>query len=272
MRRKRSYSWQAPESVDCTMEEKLPPCWICSCVQVTFPLPVGAMAVSNDGQHVGGFFYVLKTGASWHGPIGRARIVCDLGSVAHCGPISFQPAGGRRAGRTITWDLHNLKPKEDVWIEWYKGFADISINGHWLWKKGGAHGHLEVPGWEAPSSDYAVHPLTPFKRGREVWIPVRLAAQWLDAELEGAPRSGTMTLIRNGSRALFKVGRSKLKTEAGAIALSDSVFERDGTTYIPLQAIVKALGGESHYNPSGRLLITLPEKINKKPEPGVSLD
>ena len=199
----------------------------------------------------------LKTGASWHGPIGRARIVCDLGSVANSGPIWFQPASGRRKGRTITWDLRNFKPKEDMQIKWYRGFEDISINGHWLWKKD-AKGDM-LPDWDYSSMEPARSPAVAFQRGTVVWVPIRLAASWLDATLEREPMEGGVSLTRHGRRALFTVGRAALETEQGAVTLPGSVFERDGAIFIPLQAAVTTFGGESHFNASGGLLITLPK-------------
>ena len=218
----------------------------------------GNLDVNTEQYHLSGFDYVLKTGASWHGPIGHARIVCDLGSIANYGPINFLPVGGRRKGRTITWDLYDFKPKEDVWIGWYKGFADISINGVSLWKQ--SDGKI----MEGPNLEYIEAPAS-FKRGTEVWVPVRLAAQWLGAGLEGEPRENAVTLTRNGRRALATVGQATLETGQGALALPGRVFERNGAIFIPLQSLVKAFGGEAHFNPSGRLLVTLPETTDKKP-------
>jgi hypothetical protein len=211
----------------------------------------GGVDFFSTSIHQSGFNYVLKTGASWHGTIGRAKIVCDLGSVADCGPLRFSPAGGRRKGRTITWDLRNLKPKEDVSIDWYQGFSDVAINGRWLWKQSeNGFPHRDWGNSEEP---------TPFKRGTEVWVPVRLAAEWLNADLEGDPARGAVTLTRNDRRMVCTVGSATLKTEHHAMPLPGNVFKKQGAIFIPLRALVKALGGETHYNASGRLLVTVPE-------------
>lgn len=202
-----------------------------------------------------GFHYVLETGASWHGPIGHARIVCDLGSVANDWPLWFGPDGGKRKGRTITWDLRNFKPDNDVNIGWYPGFSDISVNGQWLWKR--------VDGELTLVSVYDKSDVS-FKRGNVVWAPARFAAIWLNAVLKREPKDNAVSLTRQVHRVLFTVGDASAQTEQGVVALPGRVFKQDDAIYIPLQSLVKAFGGEAHFNPSGRLLITLPTATANK--------
>ena len=87
----------------------------------------GGIDITTPTYLPAGFTYVLKTGASWHGPIGRAKIVCDLGSVANYGPLWFYPASGKREGRTITWDLRNFKP-EKTWTSDGTGVLRTSLS------------------------------------------------------------------------------------------------------------------------------------------------
>jgi hypothetical protein len=69
------------------------------------------------------FTYVLKTGASWKGTIGRARIVCDIAGLRARGPLQFQPAGGKIAGRKVVWEFRNFEPNKDIVVRWFEGFV-----------------------------------------------------------------------------------------------------------------------------------------------------
>lgn len=61
--------------------------------------------------------YVLKTGAAWKGPIGRARIVVEL-PVALVGEdvMEARPGGHRIEGGKLVWDLERFEPEEDVMV------------------------------------------------------------------------------------------------------------------------------------------------------------
>ena len=135
------------------------------------------------------------------------------------GPIAFGPASGRRIGRTIKWDLRQFKPKEDVFLQWYEGFADVAIDGRWPWTTD--HGYL--------SQDWHLENLytRPFKQGIEIWTPVRIAANWLGATLDGDPLKRHATLKRNGISARFTSGSRTLDIAKGSIQLPGKVFVRN---------------------------------------------
>lgn len=63
------------------------------------------------------FTYVLRTGAPWKGPIGRAVIdvrLADGMTHGHLGPA--KPDGAVRTAEGLRWTLGNLEPTEDVTI------------------------------------------------------------------------------------------------------------------------------------------------------------
>ncbi len=62
---------------------------------------------------VGLYVYILRTGASWKGPILRVRIVCHVGGLRDAGPLGISPASYRRRGGRIAWEFHQVEPKAD---------------------------------------------------------------------------------------------------------------------------------------------------------------
>lgn len=80
------------------------------------------------------FSYILRTGASWKGRIGRATVTVDLGPVdprtviglgtKPRGPeeaeMRLTPAGATLSGRTLRWQFTNFEPTRghDVLVAW----------------------------------------------------------------------------------------------------------------------------------------------------------
>jgi hypothetical protein len=63
------------------------------------------------------FTYVLKTGAGWHGSIGKAVIDVRLAEgVTRKHLASIAPAGWRETEKGLRWELTDLEPTEDVVI------------------------------------------------------------------------------------------------------------------------------------------------------------
>lgn len=207
-----------------------------------------------------GFQYILKTGASWHGPIGRARITVDLGSVARCWPVRFQPASGRRTGSRISWDLRNFAPKHDVFIFWFNGFAGVTVNGHPAERLINMDEH--DAGWTFPSWN-GDEGLPPVHSTGDVWLSASTAARWLDAKLAVVSPNRAVRLSRGVRWVEATVGSSKLHTERGDVELPDSVHVRADHLRLPLAAVARALGGSPEWDAAGRLNVRLPE--TKKP-------
>jgi hypothetical protein len=209
----------------------------------------GGAYVTDYG--VAGFNYILRTGASWKGPIGRARIVCDLRGLHNNAPMAFQPAGYRRIGDTVVWDLHNFKPKQDIHIEWTDGFLDIQVNGDPVVKKEKDEGDADMPIWtelEVP---------IPFKQGNDVWLSVRTAADWLDAELTVVKPGRTLRLTHGSRWAEVTVGSPWLRTARGRLAMPHKAYRKERKTIVALRSLVTALGGKATFNKRGRLIVHL---------------
>jgi hypothetical protein len=61
------------------------------------------------------FTYVLKTGAAWHGPIGKAVIDVECGEGLERGHLcDIRLKGHRETGNGVRWELGDLDPEEDV--------------------------------------------------------------------------------------------------------------------------------------------------------------
>ncbi len=203
----------------------------------------GGEFVTSAG--VVGFNYILRTGASWKGPIGRARILCDISGLRDDAPLHFSPSGYRRVGDTVIWDLRNFKPKQDIEIRWVQGFLDVAVNGGPVKKTDSA---WRVPVWDEGGP-------IPIKQGNEVWLSVRTAAEWLDAKLEVVKPGQTVRLTKGAHWAEVTVGSPWIRTAQGRLSLPRQIYLEEGTIRVALLPLVRALGGQASFNKQGRLII-----------------
>ena len=92
-------------------------------IRNVYRAPLGA--VSNGEEF---FHYILVTGASWKGKIGRSDIIVDLSALGSVTDLSIRPAGYRRANNRIAWRFENYEPNEDISIVFFQHYrlnADI---------------------------------------------------------------------------------------------------------------------------------------------------
>lgn len=92
-------------------------------IRNVYRAPLGA--ISNGEEF---FHYILVTGASWKGKIGRSDIIVDLSALGSVTDLSIRPAGYRRANNRIAWRFENYEPNEDISIVFFRHYrlnADI---------------------------------------------------------------------------------------------------------------------------------------------------
>ncbi len=92
-------------------------------IRNVYRAPLGAISTGHDF-----FDYILTTGASWKGKIGRSDIIVELSGLDHVVDLEIRPEGYRRVGNRIVWRLENYEPKENIFITFFQHYrlnADI---------------------------------------------------------------------------------------------------------------------------------------------------
>lgn len=92
-------------------------------IRNVYRAPLGAISTGHDF-----FDYILTTGASWKGKIGRSDIIVELSGLDHVVDLEIRPEGYRRVGNRIVWRLENYEPKENISIMFFQHYrlnADI---------------------------------------------------------------------------------------------------------------------------------------------------
>jgi len=92
-------------------------------IRNVYRAPLGAISTGHNF-----FDYILTTGASWKGKIGRSDIIVELSGLEHVVDLEIRPEGYRRVGNRIVWRLENYEPKENIFITFfqhYRLYADI---------------------------------------------------------------------------------------------------------------------------------------------------
>lgn len=196
----------------------------------------GGEGYDSTGSHH--FSYVLKTGASWRGPIGHARIICDISGLKDLHFTSASPDGYRRSGDQLIWDLRNFEPEEDVSVSWFPGYLRVRVNGTSVLKEG-----------QSPISSFG---RMPEKRGQELWTAARPSAGWLGAKLRFPTRSQQTLRFSLGERwAEVTAGSAWMATDRGPVRLPAPVRNQWGTIMLPLTSLARALGGQASFDKAG---------------------
>jgi hypothetical protein len=109
--------------------------------------------------------YVVKTGALWKGPIGRADITIKLGTLPKPDQTSYSDGVRWSGSDTLTWHFENWMPTDDIWIRHF----------YWL---GDPNDRRDVP-----YNPY--HPWLPYRGDKEVYTEATIDNA-ATAELEAA--------------------------------------------------------------------------------------
>jgi hypothetical protein len=192
------------------------------------------------------FDYVLTSGASWHGPIGHATLICDLSDTPYS-PLNVKPGGYRRVGTSIIWDLHNVKPTEGISLNWYPSYLNVKVNGK-LVEVGGVNQFWNT-NWT---------PVASRRRGDDVWLPAKAAAAWIGGRFKIVQMNKAVKILRGSQWVEATVGSNRLLVSTGGVQNmaypcvqepSTCVFIGKGAaTMVSLRAVVTAFGGTMTYD------------------------
>jgi hypothetical protein len=210
---------------------------------------------SNDAY----FSYVLSTGASWKGKIGRARITVDVADLGRVSGLTGGPDGYTRRNHKFSWDLRNLEPTgdDDVYIRWWDGFKDIWVNGKAI---AADENRFDVNAYRFDvNGDKGNQP--PRSNGREVFLPIRAAAAFLGCDLKvlnsrSVQIDGPIRWLKltTGSRIMTSGPRKYMLHRRVWVVRNDW----GASKMVELRPLVEALGGKSWWDRKG-LHIKLPK-------------
>lgn len=178
------------------------------------------------------FRYVLKTGATWKGPIGLAEIAVDVGKVPASDLYEIQPAGFRRQGNKIRWTWKNFEPQQDIRIAWNPNPI--------LWI--GASQEKEPLSLTLPVRKCLLQGWA--------YVPARRVAKALGMQCDEEKSTQTLAVHRgkvdDPRRALFRIGSRQawvrnLDGSEETRLLPAAVFQFNGETMVPLRVLADAL-------------------------------
>lgn len=188
----------------------------------------------SDGTQF--FSYILRTGKTWRGKIGRAVIVVDVSPIVRDYVIqSISPKEYSMRGNKITWVLRDFEPKEDIFIDF-----DVKrpiLNGK------------KVDGF---TSAYTIRQGVPF-------MPARFVEQVkLGTVIMWNGKSRLVTVAYGRQTLEMKVGSKKaMLNGTKVISLPMAPYIEYGRLYVPLAAVVKAFGGTAFFDTKHILQVNL---------------
>ena len=90
--------------------------------------------------------------------------------------------------------------------------------------------------------------------GGTVAVPLDPYIRGLADRIVVDPVRGTITLARSNASLDLRLGERAARTENGVLTLPIAPYVRDGTTYIPLAAVARALGDVVSYDARARVV------------------
>ena len=170
------------------------------------------------------FAYVLRTGASWKGKIGQARITVDVSGVPSHYSISLSPQGYHKEGDVVTWVLRDFEPNEDIGV--YMMPKRLTLNGD-----------IYIGMW----STYRIVDGAAIAKLRFL--------QEAGGSLEYDSKHRACT-VNYGSRALKLTADSRTAvlngSEKTTLPLAPTL--KAGRLIVPIAAVVRALGGSATFD------------------------
>jgi hypothetical protein len=178
--------------------------------------------------------YVLQTGASWKGTIGRVRVICDLTGIDEQMFVGAGPDPTRESPRQLVWEYRNLEPTSDndIVVTWNEAFTHFRVDGVDPFKSPNFLNKEQQVVWDP---DYS---RAPFRRGDDLFVPVRALESWTSTTIRYSRQDNRLTLSRNGRSMSFPASQS-LTARCDDIPVP--VVYKDGDTYISIFAAAKAL-------------------------------
>lgn len=179
------------------------------------------------------FAYTVSTGASWHGPIGHARIRIR----GHYDPSRSWldvPERYRRVGATtFEWEARALEPTDadDLELAYYEGSLGLYAS--------------------PPDFEYMLDRPT-FIRAGVLWGPVRALAQWSRSDIRW--QHGRASIARNGIAIDITPDKPWIELNGERIALPGRPWISRGRVMVPLAAVARALGAQVTFDQDKRVI------------------
>lgn len=194
----------------------------------------------SDGSRF--FSYILRTGSSWKGTIGRAVVNLDVSAIPRYFALSPRPQGYTRRGSTITWMLTDFEPEHDIQLSVTARYPIVNGKNTWA----GTWGyHYSV------QSGVAMGSVVGFREAGA-------QTDWEDH------RRGTV--LRLGDKTVEVTAYSKTALVNGKpVRLPAAPAMADNDLVVPLAAVTRALGGTASYDPeTGQVELTLPKTSDRQ--------
>ncbi|HVF10253.1 MAG TPA: stalk domain-containing protein [Abditibacteriaceae bacterium] len=196
------------------------------------------------------FDYILTTGASWQGPIGSTRIVCNIAGLRQYkfSNLHFEPAGYKRTANDVIWTFHNREPLKNIHVQWFPGFMDVEVNRQPIWHEGWRDEWGVIYAWLTDDKD--------------VQLSLRTAAAWLGAKLTVLAPNQKMRLSRGKEWVDVTIGSPWLRGRNGQMRLPWPANISNDYTMVTLIPIVKILGGKAHFDPERDKMMVWLKPVN----------
>lgn len=188
------------------------------------------------------FRYTLRTGANWKGSIGKVVINVDASAAAKHYRIDASPPGYEAGRNKLAWTFRDFEPKQDIEVTFLQQFP--LLNGKPL---------PNANQWE-PCFE---------RNGVVMTNPLFLTELGADVDDSGegcVVRYGRRLLKLRGSRAAVIDGKKK--------TLAHAIWQRNdlGELAVPLDEVVRMLGGSVEYDSDGRPNVLLSvQRVGTRP-------
>jgi len=197
-------------------------------VRVQYSAPLG-----ESGEPGRVFAYLVSTGASWHGPIGHARVRIR----GHYDPshswLQVPDHYYRVSTTTFEWDRRALEPTgaDDLELTYYE----------------------EYLGFDTSPPDFVYMLDRPaFIKAGVLWGPVRALADWSRSDLRW--QRGCASIAHDDIAVEIWPGKPWIDVNGERIALPGRPWTSRGRVVVPMAVIARALGAQVAFDQDKRVV------------------
>lgn len=192
--------------------------------------------------------YVLKTGSSWHGLIGKIAVTIDASAFEGFQTMIPSPPNFQKHGNKLIWHFENVEPKEDIKVIFWPGYSKFIVNGKDVYIR------------------YACESGMPYLENGYLVAQPALIGNLLNKitqYMDDTSYDSENVVIKIGDKIVrLSVGDTNAIIDGRRITLPKAPRIRriDGEAALvaPIAAIMRALGATVRYdNPTGRIYINI---------------
>lgn len=178
--------------------------------------------------------YILTTGKSWKGPVGKADVVIDISDISDYQTIRRSPEGYVRDGNLIKWHFESFEPESEINLSYAWGYSAFVVNGR------------DTKPYLGGLYD---GPFAPRIEGGVLMVPAGILPQLLGGEVQYDNVNDKLVYRLSGTEVRIDVPGAKANVHGHIVELPRKARILEGRVMVPFAAVARLVSVGVRYDP-----------------------